>query len=51
MIDFKSIMEILLTNTNEKQAGFLIPIPQYPFYSASIQEFNAKQVNLRFEFD
>ncbi len=37
-------MEILLTNTNEKQAGFLIPIPQYPFYSASIQEFNAKQV-------
>jgi len=40
----KSIMEILLTNANEKPAGFMIPIPQYPFYSATIAEFDAKQV-------
>ena len=38
-------MEILLTNANEKPAGFMIPIPQYPFYSATIAEFDAKQVN------
>lgn len=37
-------MEILLTNENEKPAGFMIPIPQYPFYTATIAEFNAKQV-------
>lgn len=40
----KSIMEILQTNTNQKPAGFMIPIPQYPFYSATISEFNSHPV-------
>ena len=38
----KSVMTLLLTakGGNEK-AGFMIPVPQYPLYSAAIAEFNA----------
>lgn len=39
-------MEILLTNKSEKPAGFMIPIPQYPFYTATIDEFDAKPVKI-----
>jgi aspartate/methionine/tyrosine aminotransferase len=39
-------MEMLL-NGNGKKPGFLIPIPQYPLYSASISEFGAEQVILK----
>jgi alanine transaminase len=40
----KSIMEILITNRGQKKAGFMIPIPQYPFYTATIREFDALPV-------
>lgn len=40
----KLIIEMLLFNPNEKPAGFMIPIPQFPFYSATISEFNAVQI-------
>ena len=40
----KAIMEILITNKGEKKAGFMIPIPQYPFYTATIAEFDAQPV-------
>jgi alanine transaminase len=31
--------------TNKQKAGIMIPIPQYPLYSASIEEFNLGQVS------
>ena len=44
----KSIMEILLTSRAGKKAGFMIPVPQYPFYTATIREFNAHPVRIIF---
>jgi hypothetical protein len=38
-------MEFLLNDPKDKPAGFMIPIPQYPFYSASISKFSAYEVN------
>ena len=38
-------MELLLNAPNEKPAGFMIPIPQYPFYSANISKFSAHEVD------
>ena len=40
----KIIMELLLNAPGEKQSGFMIPIPQYPLYSATITEYNAEKV-------
>lgn len=37
-------MELLLNGANDKPAGFMIPIPQYPLYSATISEYSAHQV-------
>ena len=41
----KTVMELLLNGPNEKPAGFMIPIPQYPLYSATISEYSAQQVS------
>lgn len=41
----------LFINRGEKKAGIMIPIPQYPLYSASIEEFNLGQVCSFFDFD
>ena len=40
----KIIMKLLLNPSSKKPAGFLIPIPQYPLYSATISEYSAEQV-------
>ncbi|RNA00821.1 alanine aminotransferase 1-like, partial [Brachionus plicatilis] len=40
----KIMMEMLLNGQNEIPAGFMIPIPQYPLYSATISEYNAEQI-------
>lgn len=37
-------MELLLNSPGQKQSGFMIPIPQYPLYSATITEYNAEKV-------
>lgn len=37
-------MEFLLNDPKNKPIGFMIPIPQYPFYSASIAKFSAHEV-------
>ena len=37
-------MEFLLNDPNDKPIGFMIPIPQYPFYSASTTKFSAQEV-------
>ena len=38
-------MELLLTDhRSSKPAGFMIPIPQYPLYSATVSEYDAEQI-------
>jgi alanine transaminase len=37
----KSILSLLMTGKEKPQAGIMIPIPQYPLYTATIAEFNA----------
>jgi alanine transaminase len=48
LYDFKLkiIMELLLNEPHGTPSGFMIPIPQYPLYSATISEYNAQQVKL-----
>jgi len=38
----KSILELLITNKND---GIMIPIPQYPLYSATIKRCGGAQIN------
>jgi len=38
----QSVFTLLLNNPN---SGFMIPIPQYPLYSATIDLYGAKQIN------
>ncbi|RMZ97754.1 alanine aminotransferase 1, partial [Brachionus plicatilis] len=40
----KIILKMLLNEPTSKPAGFMIPIPQYPLYSATISEYNAEQI-------
>lgn len=40
----KSVMKLLIADVNGKRPGVMIPIPQYPLYSATISEFNMAQV-------
>ena len=43
---FKAILKLLQTsvNTGNGRAGIMIPIPQYPLYSATLSEMNSYQV-------
>jgi alanine transaminase len=47
----KMIIELLLTDKGSKPAGFMIPIPQYPLYSATISEYGAEQVSFFFRLN
>lgn len=40
----KNILKLLICNVNGKKPGVLIPIPQYPLYSATLAEFNIQQL-------
>jgi alanine transaminase len=40
----KSILKLLMTGREHPQAGIMIPIPQYPLYTATIAEYNAYMV-------
>ena len=42
-------MKLLLNAPNMKPAGFMISVPQYPLYSATIAEYNAEKVTLLIE--
>ena len=44
-------MSLLLNAEGKKPAGFMIPIPQYPLYSATISEFNAEKVGYYLDED
>ncbi|CAF0921866.1 unnamed protein product, partial [Brachionus calyciflorus] len=47
----KIIMKMLLNEPKEKPSGFMIPIPQYPLYSATISEYNAEQIGYYLDED
>ena len=41
-------MKLCLTMDNDVRPGFMIPVPQYPLYSACTAEFNAQLVSCFF---
>ncbi|KAL1516543.1 hypothetical protein ABEB36_000449 [Hypothenemus hampei] len=41
----KNVLKLLICDVNCKQAGVMVPIPQYPLYSASLAEFGINQVS------
>lgn len=40
----KAILKLLMTGKEKPQAGVMIPIPQYPLYTATIAEYNAHAI-------
>lgn len=43
---FQTILQLLNQRIDGKVPGVMIPIPQYPLYSASIAEYNMYQVSI-----
>jgi len=43
----QTILKLLMTGRDYPQGGIMIPIPQYPLYTATIAEFNAYGVSRR----
>lgn len=41
----QTVLKLLVTGEGHSRTGVLIPIPQYPLYSAALAEFNAVQVD------
>lgn len=39
------VLRMLMTGRDDIRAGVMIPIPQYPLYTATIAEFNAYAVS------
>jgi len=39
-------LRLLVADVDGKKPGVLIPIPQYPLYSATLAEFNVQQVSV-----
>ncbi|XP_051631208.1 LOW QUALITY PROTEIN: alanine aminotransferase 1-like [Manacus candei] len=40
-----NVLKLLVTGSGQSRTGVMIPIPQYPLYSAAIAELDAVQVN------
>lgn len=40
----RNVLKLFVNRESKKKAGIMVPIPQYPLYSASIEEFNLGQV-------
>lgn len=47
----KIVMELLLNGGKGKPTGFMIPIPQYPLYTATISEYGAEKVGYYLDED
>lgn len=41
----QSVLKLLIEKVDGKNPGVMIPIPQYPLYSASLAEFSIDQVH------
>lgn len=50
-IFFKTILRLLVSGKDSSRTGVMIPIPQYPLYSAAISEMDAVQVNYYLDED
>jgi alanine transaminase len=37
-------LKLLINEVDGKRSGIMVPIPQYPLYSATLAEFNMYQV-------
>ncbi|XP_069686059.1 alanine aminotransferase 1 isoform X2 [Periplaneta americana] len=40
----KSVLKLLINEVDGKRSGVMVPIPQYPLYSASLAEFHMHQI-------
>ncbi|XP_057664641.1 alanine aminotransferase 1 [Diorhabda carinulata] len=40
----KNVLKLFINNINGKSPGVMIPIPQYPLYSATLAEFKIEQI-------
>ncbi|KAJ8943756.1 hypothetical protein NQ318_011968 [Aromia moschata] len=40
----KNVLKLLICTVNGKKPGVMVPIPQYPLYSASLAEFDMHQI-------
>lgn len=45
LLCFQSILKLLVSGQGVSRTGVMIPIPQYPLYSAAISELEAVQIN------
>ena len=43
----RTIMKLLLHAEGATPVGVMIPLPQYPLYSATISEFGARQIRFK----
>ncbi|XP_049809813.1 alanine aminotransferase 1-like isoform X1 [Schistocerca nitens] len=43
-VGIKVVLKLLIGEINGKKPGVMIPIPQYPLYSATLSEFNMVQI-------
>ncbi|KAI1729704.1 aminotransferase class I and II domain-containing protein [Ditylenchus destructor] len=41
----RNVLKLFITRDSSKKTGIMVPIPQYPLYSASIEEFNLGKVD------
>lgn len=48
---FQSILRMLVSGQGASRTGVMIPIPQYPLYSAAIAEMEAVQINYYLDED
>ncbi|KAF2900087.1 hypothetical protein ILUMI_06102 [Ignelater luminosus] len=47
----KKILKLFVKETNGKRAGVMIPIPQYPLYSVTLDEFGLHQIRYYLDED
>lgn len=40
----QNVLKIMNQSVNQKRPGVMVPIPQYPLYSATLAEFNMHQI-------
>lgn len=40
----KNVLKLLICDSQGKKPGVMIPIPQYPLYSATLAEFGMQQI-------
>ncbi|XP_041453917.1 alanine aminotransferase 1-like [Lytechinus variegatus] len=45
------VLRMLVSGEGKEKTGVMIPIPQYPLYSASLAEINARQINYYLDED